>query len=152
MENQFPFDENQLVISFELLCLINWIVRHEPEAIKKLVEHILKNGLQDKLAKQRKTDLLDEINLQDSIIEFFGIFEQSLLEVTEARDIASHSPQALASTIERIDLSACDHEVIALSAARTTRALKRNVQQNARDIFCKELLKTWTPRNKRSYH
>ncbi|HBL98691.1 TPA: hypothetical protein DDZ86_03555 [Candidatus Dependentiae bacterium] len=152
MENQFPFDENQLVISFELLSLINWIVKHQPETVRRLVENLLKTGLQEKLAKQRKTDLFDEMNLQESIVEFFGLFEQSLVEATEARSINQPSPQALAATIESIDSSSCDHDIIALSAQRTTRALKRNVGQDAKDLFYKELLKSWNPRNKRSYH
>ena len=43
--------DGDIVLSFELLVLINWLMQHERQMLSNLIKHALKNGLNEELEK-----------------------------------------------------------------------------------------------------
>ena len=39
-------DYNHLTISYELIALLQWLIKHEPRKMKRIIQHALQNGLQ----------------------------------------------------------------------------------------------------------
>ena len=37
-------NDNQFVISYELICLLQWIIEHESEQLKQLVQRAMQTG------------------------------------------------------------------------------------------------------------
>lgn len=154
INNQFPFDESQLIISYDLLNLIDWLVKNDPESIKKIVETAHQNGYHT-INKQRITTLNKTTDLRESISGFFLLLEEAFLETVELEKSYKDSPlasAAIATTIEAIDSSICDKETVLKCTERTERALKKNEQQNPKELFYRELLKSWKPRKKELSH
>lgn len=153
MDISLPTENGQLVVSVELLLLLQWLVQNETEGIKKLVQNANKKGLLEFLAHKKNphnfVDMLDEMDLQICVSEFFTLLENSLHEHEKSEDsTAIDNENPVTPMIGQIDLTSCDNETIALSVAKTARALKKDVSKDAKETLCKELLKNWHPRNR----
>lgn len=153
--SNFSFDDNQLIISPELLHFLHWVTSKEPHLLKKLIQQVFKNGLNESLKKTRSP--FDELLLQESVINFFELIEQYLYEIISEDQEAIDVPDTFSRTISHLDTENYDNATIALSVARTNKVLKRktlspNPDQQVANEFYKELLKNWHPRDKQFYH
>ncbi|HBY06142.1 MAG: hypothetical protein UV38_C0002G0100 [candidate division TM6 bacterium GW2011_GWE2_42_60] len=154
INNQYPFDESQLIVSYDLLRLIDWLVKNDPESIKKIVETAQQNGY-NTTTKHRHSVLNATTDLRESITGFFLLLEEAFLETAELEENDKHStatPASIITTIEAIDSSLCDKETLLKSTERTQRALKQDDLQNPKELFYRELLKSWKPRKKSLSH
>lgn len=149
MNGPFDNDNNQFVISYELLCLFQWLFEHEQETLKKLMEKALNNGLHERLY-QRNTILQQspQEDLQQSIIDFFSLLEILLYELLNEKQVKKVIEQNLMPAIKNIDSAAYDNATLALSIAKATAFYESNPEQNPKDILCKEILKRWKPSKK----
>ncbi len=153
MNNQGPFDNNQFVVSYELLLLLRWLLDHEHESLKKLITKSLRNGLNNHL-KETAPDLNDEATaaeLQQNIIDFFVLIEALMLESVNEDMIKTTLQRTLIPAIDHIDSQLCDMDSVAMSIAKATSALHNNSGKNPKDVLCKELLKRWKPAKKLSH-
>lgn len=155
MDISLPTENGQLVISVELLLLLQWLVQNESEGVKRLVQTASRKGLLEFLANKKTPrnfiDMMDELDLQICVSEFFTLLESSIHENEKLENIAAADFESpVAPTIGQIDLNSCDHETVALSVAKTARALKKDVSKDAKETLCKELLKNWHPRNRQT--
>lgn len=148
--NNEPFDRTQFVISYELLQLIEWLIEHEQENLKKLIKRSVENGLKTKshtISNKHNEDL------QNTIIELFGLLDGLLHEVIheDADQIALE--RSLVPAIKQIDTASHDSSSIAISMAKATAAAEQRstAGPSAKEILCKELLKRWKPTKKNSH-
>lgn len=156
MNNESTFEGNQFVISYELLQLLQWLVDNEPEALQELVSLALEQGLYEKelLAPQdKKTHYHNSEELQQSIVDFFTLLETYIYETPQlSSEDTLIAEQSMLPTIDRVDSSICDENILATSMAQATSQLKSSGGKNAKELLYKELLKNWTPRDKRLLH
>ena len=69
---------HQFVISYELLCLLRWLLENDVEKLKKMVSKALATGLREDI---RQFEQLGDVNadpamveeVQHSIVEFFSM-------------------------------------------------------------------------------
>lgn len=153
MSNYLTFEEDQFVLSYEVLALFQWWAQQDPEALKRLVDKALKGGLGEALEKQH--DLApNSTELQAIVTDFFSLLELMIHEGQHSwkqeQEVAPNEP--LSQTAECIDSTFCDDETVALSVAKTRAALKKNVNLNVQETLYREFLKRWTPRNKNVQH
>lgn len=141
---------NQFVISYELLCLLRWLLEHDVERIKKLVAKALASGLRDDI---RQFEQLGDVSadpaiieeVQYSIIEFFSMLEMLLLEVMREQAVQRATEKNLMTTVDHIDSTLCDDATVRSSVEKATAKSEMHPKENAQDLLFKELLKRWKP-------
>lgn len=150
MENQNSSknieSNDQLVISYELLQLMEWIVENEQEALKKIIARALKRGFDDQLKHSKSfKELYSLEEMQNSIIDFVILLETLLVESTNEQEVDNVIQKNLMPAIDHIDTNNCDSSTLKSSISIATAKLHRNSKENPQEIFLKELLKKWKP-------
>ena|SRR3990167_3738332 len=151
--NSFDNYTDQFVLSHELVQLMDWIIRYNPEGIKKVIEIAIDRARTERKRKKDKkglceSDLYETDELQGSIIDFFSLLEKSLYEIENQYMSDIHIHKQLLPSIEHVDISACDELTVNSCATTTANRVKKQPKKNAKDLFLKELLKRWKPGNK----
>lgn len=157
MNNYFALEDGQFIVSNELLVFLQWLVQNEPEALKKLVKRAMKQGLGATIEKEKLLLSDEQPDLHEVVTDFFSILDIVIAEAhsawcEEKESQEAREPQFLNSATDHIDCTVCDNEIVELSVARASQALKRNTKLNAEETLYKELLKNWSPRNKNVRH
>ena len=144
--------DGQFILSFELLQLIEWLIEHQPEELKKLVHRSLSQGLNNNILKA------DEIletstpeDMQNTVIDFFGLMEVLLLDAINERNHDTVHSQFI-PMVNQIDQSSCDANTVSSSVEKATTSLEKNSKQNPQSVLFKELLKNWKPNKKAETH
>ena len=149
--NKIMNETTQLTVSYELLLLLGWIITHEKNRLKKLINKSLKTGLTIELEKNYKKNIqADELasKLQYNVADFFNLLEQLLQDAVSESLETTASQKKLMETIDHIDAALCDTEIVRASMQEISSALDQDPTANAKDIFLKEILKQWKPSNK----
>lgn len=142
-------NNNQFIVSRELLRLFQWLFDYEQETLKKLIIKAMKNGLQAEL-HQNSVQPENNEELQQTIIDFFALLETLVLESLHEREVNNVVNRSLIPAIDRIDTAACDNATLAMSVAKATAAHGKHSAEDLKKILCKELLKRWKPAKKPS--
>lgn len=153
MDNRFNGNDNNsqhFVISYELLCLLRWLLEYDSDKLKKLVAKALSSGLREDIKQFEQLgdvnadpELVEEV--QHSIIEFFGMLEILLLETMKEQSVARAIEKKLMTTMDQIDSTLCDGDTLRTSLEKATAQSELQPKANAQDLLYKELLKRWKP-------
>jgi hypothetical protein len=158
--SDFNNDEH-FVVSYELLKLLQWLLIHEQDALKKLIMSALAQGLKYELSgvpDDAATTAMDQANpesiedLQENILDFFTLLEVILHETMTEQHANTHIQKTMIPAINHIDTSTCDMTSVALSVEKATAAVVNKTGENPKDVLCKELLKRWKPTKKPYAH
>ncbi len=140
----------QFVISYELLCLLRWLLENDVEKIKKMVSKALASGLKEDI---KQFEQLGDVNadpemieeIQHSIIEFFSMLETLLIESIKEQAAQRAVEKNLMPTVDHIDSKVCDDATVRSSLEKATAKSEMYPQANAQELLFKELLKRWKP-------
>lgn len=146
-EDSFNNNNNQFVVSYELLALLKWLMDHDIDKIKKMITKAYASGLKNDIARlqNHQQDMsLDDIHF--TIIEFLGLLDTLLVELTNEQMVQRAIEKNLIPTIEHIDSSMCDDATVRSSVEKATAS--STAQENPKTILYKELLKRWKPNKK----
>lgn len=148
--NQGPFDHdnNQFVVSYELLQLFSWLLEHEQESMRKLINKALKQGLQERMHSADRHEPQISEHLQQSILDFFAILDGMLYEGIDDQEFTRLMQRDLLPAIDHLDAKVYGTNNVAVSIAKATSALETHPERDAKAILCKELLKNWKPAKK----
>lgn len=153
-DSLFNPNSNQCIISYELLSLLRWIIEHDAEKLKKLVNKALASGLKDEL---RNVEIMADANSQDpnfaaevqhSIIEFFALLETLLLESINEHAVQRVVEKNLMPAIDQIDSTAMDDDTLRFSVEKASAKFQDATRENAQELLFKELLRRWKPSKK----
>ena len=146
-------NHGQLTLSHELLALVQWLVEHDTEKIKKLISRAVSGGLKDKINRQ-KTDNNEQAleEAQNNIMDFFSLLEVLLAESLHENMVQRAVEQKLMPAVEQIDATQCDDATIRLSVEKATTQLNLKPQANPQEVLFQELLKRWKPNKKQAMH
>lgn len=150
--NSFDSQGDQFVLSRELVQVMDWIVRHNPEGMRKVIEIAITKAKSERRMKKENKDFYDsyfEDDLQDSIIDFFGLLEKTITDIENETSSESLVQKQLLPSIEHVDTSACDELTVSNCAYAAATKIKKQPEKDAKELFLKELLKQWKP-NKRN--
>lgn len=155
MTNQGPFDNNnQFVVSYELLQLLQWLIDYEQEPLKKLITRSLHNGLQNHLnnpmLNPKNQQSIEELQL--NVVDFFALLEVMMHEIVNEDEVTNILQRTMLPAIDHIDSSMCDNNTMAVSIAKARTAVENKTGENPKDVLCKELLKRWKPSKKPYAH
>jgi len=151
--DSFGFGEktDQFAISYELLCLLRWLIENEGEEIQNLVERAVARGLQERITHLEHSNDKEIINdAHSSITEFFSILETMLSESFQNQNFQHALEKNLMPAIDHIDPSVCDDTVLQYGIEKTNEkiAKKHSKKEKPQEILLKEILKHWKPGKK----
>lgn len=145
MDNNQKHD--QLTLSLELLHLMRWIYEHDPEGVKKLISRAMTQGFGKTLHTADNVSSISD-GIQHSIIDFFVLMEELMIEVLNEHQIKVVLQKNLFPAIAHIDSSAYDNATLRFSVERVTSQMQNNPSLDAQDLLMKELIKRWKPNKK----
>ncbi|MFI5333302.1 MAG: hypothetical protein ACHQVS_04340 [Candidatus Babeliales bacterium] len=151
MNNDSMNSHNQFVISYELLALLQWLVEHDAERLKKIIARALQNGLKKDIQnfKVYAADAQSNEDIQHNIVEFFGLLEALLVETMNEHAMQDAVEKNLMPAIDQLDSTICDDATIRSSVEKATLKLDKSPQDNPQEVLFKEILKRWKPQNKK---
>lgn len=142
--------DKHLSLSFELIYLMGWLLKHEKGMLNSLIKHALKNGLAQDLEKVN-FDEHGEVSqeLQSIILEFLGFLERSLAKNLDAsHDEMHHSEKGLKQqdTQEiKLRLQRAKQLLAKELASRNQEADSKQASKEPRKDTLDQVLKTWKP-------
>lgn len=147
----FLENDDQFIVSYELLHILQWLLTYEKEAFTDLVQQAYIQGTQN---LENNSDLYEQMEesdyLQNSVLDFFSFLEKEVSSIANAESVKHIMQKNLLKTLDHIDPKVFDPVIIRESMQRTAEKVhpKRNYQ--AKDLFLKELLKKWHPKKEKN--
>jgi len=142
-------ENNQFVISYELVALLRWLIEYDIDKFKKIITKSYSAGLKDDI--HRIQNKQEEVTIEDihfTILEFLSMLD-SLIHDTISEKVTQRAVEKnLMPTIEHIDSTICDDATVRSSIERATANSDKHPHENPRTVLYKELLKRWKPNKK----
>ncbi len=143
---KFLENEDQFIVSYELLYILQWLMTYEKEAFTHLVHKAFIQGSQFCNENDAYDQFEETEHLQSSVIEFFSFLEEEIETVSQAESIKHIMQKNLLKTLDHIDPNLFDPAVIKASMMATAEKLHPQRNHQAKEFFLKQLLKKWTPK------
>ncbi|MBV8661173.1 MAG: hypothetical protein JO129_03445 [Candidatus Dependentiae bacterium] len=146
--NQKAFLENddQFIVSYELLYILQWLMMYEKEAFTHLVHKAFIQGSQSTSLHNNFDQTEEAEYLQNSVIDFFSFLEQEVENVAQSESMKHIMQKNLLKTLDHIDPKIFDPAIIKASMMATAEKINPQRNHQAKDYFLKELLKKWHPK------
>ena len=143
-----PFLENedQFIVSYELLYILQWLMTYEKEAIAELIHKAFVQGSQNSDEYEDAHHIEEAEYLQNSVIDFFSFLEKEVEAVAQAESMRHIMQKNLLKTLDHIDPKIFDPAIIKASMMITAEKVAPERNQQAKDYFLKELLRKWQPK------
>jgi hypothetical protein len=145
---------NQCILSYRLLKLLQWLLEHEQESLKKIIAKAYSHGVvldtlngDDSLGDQ----FLEE-ELHETVIDYFGLLEILLSEVVEEDTERARINRKLLPALDKIDNSFCDKATVVSTVQKVSSSRSHGSQAMTKELLFKELLKQWKPIKKDYAH
>ena len=143
--------ENQFVISYELICLLRWLAEQERPKLKRIMSKALKAGLGAELKDaEHQAEQFDLEEAQQGIVEFFWMLEDILAEAINDEAVKHALEKNLIPALEHIDSTVCNDAIVRFSAERASTKNNLSGKETTQELFFKEILRRWKPGKKAS--
>ncbi len=141
--------DEQFAISYELLCLLRWIVENDADKLKKMVSRAVMRGLNEKIEQTRQYSELEALeDAHENMVEFFSTLEAMLVDTIQEQAVNKVFEKKLIPAIEQIDTTICDDAVVQESLEKVHSKIAHSPDKNPQEILLKEILKNWKPAKK----
>jgi hypothetical protein len=148
--------DKHLSLSFELIYLMGWLLKHEKGMLNSLIKHALKNGLAQDLEKVHfDQDNDSSKELQVIILDFLAFLERSLAKNLDAKDAkldAKHHEEehlgddkAIQASDIKSRLQRAKRMLAKELAADENKPSKKTRPKDSRQSMFDQILKTWKP-------
>jgi hypothetical protein len=147
---------SNLSLSFELICLMGWLLKHEQEELSKLIENALGKGLSEELQALNPQDFFDEAaSMNVTVHEFFECIERMLLAKVEGIEIERTAGKQLEPALKKMDSQVIDLRTLWTSLQQAKKKLTQNKKNqadasaaeadSANKVLFEQILKNWNP-------
>ncbi len=142
-------------LSFELILLLNWLLKHEKAQLNNLVKDALEKGFMQEIETIAPDDyhqLAD--HFYSNILDFLLFFEESLLNNLETITIDEATNNAILPLIKKIDFENLDAKTLWLSMQETKKKISKSRtgaeqgSEKINNLLFERLLKNWKPNKK----
>lgn len=148
MNDNFPYESNShLALSYQLLALLKWLVENDTGTLKMIMEDAVEQGALENLKKfnTHHEDPEAILDMQDTIIDFFGLLESYLQETINDRAHQKIRAKSLMPTIDHIDSTLYDTESLQTTVESTASRIDKNPHKNPKQLLYETLLEQWEP-------
>lgn len=157
--SSLPTNDHYFAVSADLIRLLQWMLEHEQEGLKRLVKKALDRGFTPTSMEQHQAALAeqteeDDEGLKDTITQFFMLLETLLQETNTDHVAVKQLQRCLVPAATHVDMSQYDEIALARSLEKATTAWESNSKETTKAVLCRELLKQWHPQHtkKESVH
>ena len=151
-----------LSLSFELIYLLGWLLKHERTTLDALIKQAVKNGLAVDLNKIT-TDDQDKMSeqLYGTVLDFLVHLENTLASNLEGVHTDNTTNQILYPALNKFTNNSLDIQTIKLSMQQARERLQNKSATNqpstdaieqGKSILFEQLLKNWHPSKNETYH
>jgi hypothetical protein len=141
------FEEEQFVISQELLHILHWLIKYQEAELSQIVTQAYFKGFEEKIKKQDMFDQIQEsTDLQNSVVEFLNFLEHQIAVLNSQESSKTIMHPNVIETLDHIDPKQFDFETIKSTVIATADKIRPKNQTDAKKMFLKELLKQWEPK------
>lgn len=151
MKHDTFFEDDQFVISYELLHVLSWLLKYEEDALCKLVTQAFVKGCEAKIKQQ---DIYSQIqnsdDLQNSVVTFLSFLEHHIATISSGESNTKIMDKNIIKTLDHIDPKRFDYETIKATVLATANKITPTSKTRAKDLFLKELLKQWNPKKEKN--
>ena len=117
--------DSNLMLSFELICFMNWLLRNHKKKLDELIKNAMDNGFLEELGRENADKSLDMASqLPNIILDFLLYLEDSLFDSLEKMDLDKNTKDKLVPDLKKIDTPYIDPRTILLSLQQTKILLK----------------------------
>lgn len=142
-KNEKTSKTQQFTLSKKTIALVNWLIEHDQESLKKLLSKAYQNGA----LRMDHDEFFDEEDAQYVFFKLVGLVEILSEEVVEEQEVSHVFHRSLLPVIKQIDSKEFEQTTIENSANKALcNAKERNVTPSS--ILFEELLKKWKPQKK----
>ncbi|PCI74401.1 hypothetical protein COB28_01045 [Candidatus Dependentiae bacterium] len=139
-----------LSLSFELISLMGWFLRHHKEELTQLIEKATENGFMDELQVSDMKDFLHNTAASNEVVqEFFSFLEGSLQKGFEGKELDTAIRGALADEVKKVDGQVVDQHLLLSSIQKVKQESKEMGDalptSHVKKLLCEQLLKQWDP-------
>jgi len=143
---------SSLLLSFELVYLINWLLKNEKTKLKLLVKNAIDKGVATELQNmdaQVASEKNDE--LQVVFLDFVDFLEATLKECMKTETKVNREvKENILSDLRRLNVSNVDSNTLWSSITQVENEVLKhkkgaNSQHDIKEIFLEKLLKNWNP-------
>lgn len=151
MSHDNMLEEDQFVISYELLHTLHWLLKYEQTALANLITEAFIKGYEDKIKQQDVyTQIQHSDDVQSSIVNFFNFLEQHISTISNSESNKKIMHHNIIKTLDQIDPKRFDYDTIKSTVLATADKIKPENQTDAKNLFLKELLKQWNPKKEKN--
>ncbi|MBL4587774.1 hypothetical protein JKY79_00325 [Candidatus Babeliales bacterium] len=143
-----------LSLSFELISLMGWLLRHHKEELSQLIEKATENGFMDELEVSDMKDFLNGTSTNNDVVqEFFSFLEGSIQKGFEGKQLDTIAFGALVDEVKKVDGQVVDQHVLLSSIQKVKNdCVKKSDEESGsfqtdhiKDLLCEQILKKWNP-------
>lgn len=146
--------EDQFVISYEMLSLLQSLLQHEKQALQTILKRAYTKGKE--LTSIHETDVVKQAEFDENIrygmADFFDFLEQEIDALTQEQNHKKIVNSQLLKTLDHIDPARFEASMIHNSMQKTAQKMSSYEEQPSKEQFLKELLKQWKPKEKNKKH
>lgn len=151
-----------LSLSFELIYLLGWLLKHEKNTLDGLIKQAVKNGLAIDLKKITTEDqekMTDQ--LYGTVLDFLVYLEDALANNLDGVQSDSTTDQMLYPALNKFTNNSLDIQTIKLSMQQARERLQTKTTENpsqaeaienGKSILFEQLLKNWNPSKNETFH
>lgn len=152
-----------LSLSFELIYLLGWLLKHERNALDSLIKQAVKNGLAvdlDKIAIDDQDKMSEQ--LYGTVLDFLVYLEDTLVQNLDGIHTNNAPHQLLHPALSKFMNNSLDIQTIKLSIQQAREKLQHKTNNNTqsknetieegKSILFEQLLKNWNPSKNETYH
>lgn len=151
MSHETMLHDEQFVISYELLYVLHWLLKYEKTELSNLITQAFVKGYEEKLKEQ---DMYSKIqysdDMQHSIVNFFNFLEHQIAAMNDTQTHKTVLHHNIIKTLDQIDPMRFDYDTIKSTVMATADKMKPKNQDDAKNLFLKELLKQWNPKKEKN--
>ena len=156
---------SSLSLSFELVFLMNWLLKNEKAMLGDLIKHAIKHGF-DKDVKQLESIDFSQISDQFyyTILDFLLFLEEALEKDLKKEKLDKQAEKAILPVIKKIQNESLSDDTIKTSLQQTKAYLinvvknnsnstcENNGEKSVKDVLFENVLKNWKPTNSEQMH
>lgn len=140
-------------LSYELVCLINWLVKNEKTALKSLVKQAIKNGFLNELEQLEQPEQgASQEFLYTAVFEFLLHIEDNLIKNLESMHVTTQE-ELLFPALQRMDAPHLDARTMWLSMHQAKNLLNKTQLPASHDaltdkvanVLFERIIKNWKP-------
>jgi hypothetical protein len=150
---------SQLSFSFELIALMEWLLKHGEKHLEDLVKEAVKKGFAQELETMEDSDYTDvSTHINQTISDFVVKFEDIIFKEVDGLAPKANVHDALAPAIKNLDHNNLDFSTMLISMQKTKSTVAKAIQKSGKEnqktpdfeirkIWYNQLLKNWDPKS-----